>query len=272
MNSLCGSMGSLKHDNSSTKLPPTSSNESVSESKITTTTTLSSDLEHSTISLTATSLDFPTPKFELDVDIEVQSPDNSLWESFFSDQLDGDFMISSPVRNFPSPQTSTFNYNYNYAQAMQGQSLSGCSPPRLSSQLGPFTSTQKGKGLSPLQRVFNSPKNQYMQHDHQGLSLPSIEEFLDDYIGSSSQCFDMPNMIPAVDSLTISNSSGFCGSVSETSSLGGSQLTQERDTYQMAPSIASAPLSELLQQDRHQDNHLHQKQPLQQTRTTSPEP
>ena len=105
----------------------------------------------------------------------------------------------------------------------------------LSSQLGPFTSTQKGKGLSPLQRVFNSPKNQYMQHDHQGLSLPSIEEFLDDYIGSSSQCFDMPNMIPAVDSLTISNSTGFCGSVSETSSLGGSQLTQERDTYQWLP-------------------------------------
>ena len=87
VNSLCGSMDSLKHDNSSTKLPPTSSNESVSESKITTTTTLSSDLEHSTISLTPPSLDFPTPKFELDVDIEVQSPDNSLWESFFSDQF-----------------------------------------------------------------------------------------------------------------------------------------------------------------------------------------
>ncbi|KAF3964802.1 hypothetical protein CMV_010953 [Castanea mollissima] len=97
-------------------------------------------------------------------------------ESFFSDQLDGDFMISSPVRNLQSPQTSTYNYNYNYAQAMQGQSLSGCSPPRLLSQIGPFRSTNKGKGLSPLHRVFNSPKNQYMQ-PAEGLSLPAIEDF-----------------------------------------------------------------------------------------------
>ncbi|KAL4653045.1 hypothetical protein ACB092_01G273500 [Castanea dentata] len=216
MSSLCGSMGSLKRESSSTKLPPTSSIESVSESKKTSTTTLSNELGLNSLSLTPTCLDFPTLKFELDGDIEVQSPDNSLWESFFSDQLDGDIMISSPVRNLQSPQTSTYNYNYNYAQAMQGQSLSGCSPPRLLSQIGPFRSTNKGKGLSPLHRVFNSPKNH------------------------SSHCFDIPNIVPAVDGLTISNnSSRFCGSVSETSSLGGSQLTQESDTYQMSGSIAT---------------------------------
>ncbi|KAM3761113.1 hypothetical protein ACB098_01G243100 [Castanea mollissima] len=231
MSSLCGSMGSLKRESSSTKLPPTSSIESVSESKKTFTTTLSNELGLNSLSLTPTCLDFPTLKFELDGDIE----------SFFSDQLDGDFMISSPVRNLQSPQTSTYNYNYNYAQAMQGQSLSGCSPPRLLSQIGPFRSTNKGKGLSPLHRVFNSPKNH------------------------SSHCFDIPNIVPAVDGLTISNnSSRFCGSVSETSSLGGSQLTQESNTYQMSGSIASGPLSELLQQDRHQDNQLQQKQTQQQ--------
>ncbi|KAK7835682.1 hypothetical protein CFP56_023284 [Quercus suber] len=151
-------------------------------------------------------------------------------------------MLSSPVRNLPSPQTSTYNYNYNYAQAMQGQSLSGCSPPRLLSQIGPFSSTNKGKGLSPLQslsrcspprllsqigpfsstnkgkglsplhRVFNSSKNQYMQ-PAEGLSLLAIEEFLDDYNGSSSHSFDVPDIVPAVDGLTISNnSSSFCSS------------------------------------------------------------
>lgn len=264
MSSLCGSMGSLKRENLSTQLPPTSSIESVSESKKTFTTTLCNELELNSLSLTPTSLDFPTLKSELDGDIEVQSPDNSLWESFFSDQLDGDFMISSPVRNLPSPQTSTYNYNYNYAQAVQGQSLSGFSPPRLLSQIGPFSSTNKGKGLSPLHRVFNLPKNQYMQ-PAEGLSMPAIEEFLDDYIGSSSHCFDIPHIVPAVDGLRISNnSSRFCGSVSETSSLGSSQLTQESDIYQMSGSIASGPLSELLQQDRHQDNQLQQKQTQQQ--------
>nr|POE57629.1 hypothetical protein CFP56_39383 [Quercus suber] len=213
---------------------------------------------------------------------------------FFSDQLDGDFMLSSPVRNLPSPQTSTYNYNYNYAQAMQGQSLSGCSPPRLLSQIGPFSSTNKGKGLSPLQslsrcspprllsqigpfsstnkgkglsplhRVFNSSKNQYMQ-PAEGLSLLAIEEFLDDYNGSSSHSFDVPDIVPAVDGLTISNnSSSFCSSVSEPSSLGSSQLTQESDIYQISDSVASGQLSVLLQQDRHQDNQLQQKQTQQQ--------
>jgi hypothetical protein len=174
INSLCGSVGTLKSENSFTKPPPTSPNESVSESKKTTTTTCnstappSSDLEQN--SLTPTSLNLPNLKFELDIgDDEVPSPTSSLWESFFfSDQLDGDYMISSPVRNYPSPQASAYSYNYNYAEAMQGQStLSGSSPPQFSStQIGPFTSTQKGKGLSPLHKVFNSPNNQYMKPEN----------------------------------------------------------------------------------------------------------
>ncbi|KAG7985044.1 hypothetical protein I3843_03G004800 [Carya illinoinensis] len=265
INSLCGSMGSgLKSEDSSTTPQPTSpDHESFSESKKTTTTTTAphSDLEHN--SLTPPSLNFPTLKFDLDGDVEVQSPDSSLWESFFADQLDGDFTISSPVRNLPSPQNSAYNYNHYYAQAMQVQSLSGYSPPRFSSQMGPFSSSQKGKGLSPLQRVFNSPKNQYTKPDT--LSLSTIEDFLDDYqreefgsypttkvlsgIGSSSRCFDMPTVVPAVDGLTMANSSRFCGSANETSTPGGSQLTQERDIYQIG-SIAGAPLSQQLQHER----------------------
>lgn len=281
INTLCGSVGILKSENSSTKPPPTSPNESLlSESKrtATTTTTQSSDLEQN--SLTPTSLNLPNLKFELDIgDVDVPSPTSSLWESFFSDQLDGDYMISSPVRNYPSPQPSTYNYNYNYAQGMQGQStLSGSSPPRLSStQIGPFTSNHKGKGLSPLHKVFNSPNNQYMKPDNLSV-LSSIEEFLDDYgrheyeyststtklsgIGSSSH-YDMPILVPAVDGLTMSNSSTFCGSNRETSTPGGPQPTPESDIYEQMGLIASAPLSQQLQQERLQEKHV--QQPQQQT-------
>ncbi|KAJ7971724.1 DELLA protein [Quillaja saponaria] len=242
INSLCGSMGSLKTENSCTK--PTSPNESISESKKSNTPT--SNMEQS--SLTPPSLNFPALKFDLDGDVEIQSPDNSIWETFFSDQLEPDFMISSPVRNVlvPSTQASTYNYNYNYSQGIQGQSLSGCSPPRFSSHLGAFSSSHKGKGLSPLHKVFNSPNNQYVQ-SMESFSLPAIEDFLDDYqrdagfgsgaydstiqvsdIGNSTQCFDMPTAM--LDCMTIlPNSSRFCGSVSEASSASLSQaLQQER--------------------------------------------
>lgn len=261
-------MGSLNSENSCTKLNPTSPNDSssVSESKK---ITQSSELEHN--SLTPPSLNFPGVKFELDGDVEVQSPDGSMWETFFSDNFDTDFMISSPVRNLPSPQTSS--YNYNHVHAMQGQSLSGCSPPRYLSQLGAFSSSHKGKGQSPLHRVFNSPNNQYMQIE--SLSLPAIEEFLDDFqrdefggyqpskmsgTGSSTQMFDFPTTVPAMlDCLTMPNPSRFCGSVSEPSS-GGSQLSQERDIYQMG-SIVNAPLSQQLQQEPHHETQQEQQPP-----------
>ncbi|KAK6267124.1 hypothetical protein QUC31_017961 [Theobroma cacao] len=246
MNSLCGSMGSIKSENSY---------ESIAESKK---TAPSSVLEQN--NLTPPSLNFPVVKFELD-DVEVQSPDSSAWETFFSDYFDSDAMILSPVRNLPSPQISS--YSFGNVQAMQGQSLSGCSPPRFSSQLGSFSSTHKGKGQSPLHKVFNSPNNQFMQVE--SLSLPAIEEFLDDYqkdgygeypttrisgMGTSNNMFEMPSTAPAMlDCIPIPNSSRFCGSASETSSSAGcSQLTQEQ--HYPVNSVSRPPLSQQLQQEK----------------------
>ncbi|XAR52031.1 hypothetical protein NMG60_11006872 [Bertholletia excelsa] len=280
INSLCGSMGSLKSEmgslkteNSCTKPPPTSPTESVADSKKT--PPLSDHFELG--SLTPSSLNFPALKFE-DGDIEVNSPDSSLWESFFADQLEGDFMILSPVRNIPSPQASNLNYNYNYVQSMHGQSLLGCSPPRFAShQLGAYSSAQKGKGLSPLHKVLNSPNNSYMQVER--LSLPALECFLDDYEkdddlipytsgktselgGSSTECFDTVTTVPELlDYLTIPNSSRFCESAIDT---GGSQLTQEPDVYQVGSAGTTAPLSQQLLQERQHEN--------QHNRTTSPPP
>ncbi|KAK7395937.1 hypothetical protein VNO78_16561 [Psophocarpus tetragonolobus] len=273
INSLCGS---LKSENTSrTKHQSTSSNDSILQSKKNATQS-STDLD---TSLTPPSLNLPSLKFELDGDVEVQSPDSTMWESFFADQLDADFMISSPVRNAPSPQTSSYNSHYNYAQGMQGQSLTGCSPPRFSSsQIGAFNSCHKGKGLSPLHRVFNSPNNQYMQHV-ENLSLPAIEEFLEDYqgysstkvssdIASSSDCFDLSTQMPSsmLDSYTVPNSSRYHGSVDEESSVhgggGSSQLSQESDIYHRMGSMASASLSQALQQERYHEKQ--QKQQAQQ--------
>lgn len=273
MNSLCGSSASLKNENSRTKnqVQPASSNESILQSKKTITTQSSIDLDNtSTTSLTPQSLNLPLLKFDLDGDIEVQSPDSSMWESFFSDNnLEGDFMISSPIRNFPSPQASTYNSN-NYNNYAQGMSLSGCSPPRFSSQIGAYNSSNnnnKGKGLSPLHRVFNSPNNQYMQHV-ENLSLPAIEEFLEDYQGdeglvvgggypssssnnnnkvSSDQCFDMQTPLSSIlDSLTMHSS----------------QISHESDIYHQMGSMASASLSQALQEERYQEKQ--QKQQIQQ--------
>lgn len=239
-------------------------------------------------SLAPPSLDFPLIKFELDgdgnggggggggVDVEVQSPDNSIWDSLFTDHFESaaDFMIMSPVRNLPpspmqqgSPRTNYNNYNYNYAQAMQGQSLSGCSPPRSLSQLGAFSSSggsSKGKGLSPLHKVFSSVNNQYMQQP-ENFALPAIEEFLDDYqrdgfgdytskmsghvVGSSSQTgYDIPTT-------TVSNN---------VNSGGGSML----DCYCEASSApggssgnaSGIPLSQQLEQERQQEKNHQQQQ------------
>lgn len=309
INSLCGSVGSIKSENScTTKLQQAnSSNESsVSESnkkKFPVQSTSCSDMEQS--SLIPPSLNFPSLKFDLDGDLEVQSPDNSsLWESLFSDQFETDFMVLSPVRNLPSPQASTYNYNYNYAHAMQGQSLSGCSPPRIASQLGPFSSLhQKGKGLSPLHRVFNSPShnNQCMQSEN--AALQAIEDFLEDYqrdgfvlgaysnnndsaaappsssaggtkllaAGDSSQSYDLPTTIPAMsDCLSVAPNPSlrFCGSAaaSETSSCtpGSSQLTPE-SAFDM-----ESILSQQLQQDRQQDDNNNNPQQQQQQQLQQP--
>lgn len=299
MNSLVGSsMGSIKSENSCSDFKPTSPNESTTISEppkkatCTSTTTASDLMEQSTNSLTPPSLNFPSLKFELDGDVEVESPDHSIWESLFSEQFDTDFMVLSPVaNNLPnSPQRGGGAFGYN-GQAMQGQtSLSGCSPPRFgSSPLGAFSrDNSKGKGLSPLRRVFNSPVN-YIQQEPENLqSLPpaSIEDFLDDYqrdgfvaaynnpnlnptttctsnmsSNSSSQSYHNPmdcNM-----SNTMQNPSRFSRSVSETS-LGtacNSQMTQESRgggaPYHHMGSNCGAPLSQQLMHERQQEKQQH---------------
>ncbi|KAH1091780.1 hypothetical protein J1N35_019037 [Gossypium stocksii] len=248
INSLCGSMGSIKSENSCESL--------VEPKKI---APPSCDMEQN--SLTPPSLNFPAVKFELDGDVEVQSPDSSIWETFFSDHFDADFMVSSPVRNLPSPQVSS--YNFNNVMSMQGQSILGCSPPRFSPQLGSYSSSgNKGKGQSPLHRVFNSPNDQFMQVE--SLSLPAIEEFLDDGyedqyqttkisgIGTSNNMFEMPTTgLSMLDCISMPNSSTFCGSASETTS---SQLDQEQH-YQLN-SVSRAPLSQQLQQEKQQEKQI----------------
>ncbi|CAN1243724.1 GRAS family protein RAM1 [Linum perenne] len=237
-------------------------------------------------------------KFEVDGDVEIQSPDSSIWDSFFSDHVvEGDFMISSPVRNttnlFPSP--STFSYS-TYVHSIQGQStVTGSSPPRHLSQLGTFSTTTslKGKGQSPLHRMFNSPNNNnnhYMQLE----SLTGIDDFLDDYhkdhgggsskIMSSSggtttaQLFDLSIPVSSMmDCLTMPNPpSRFCGSVSETTDSSGTttvtphQLVQEREMFPMGP---LASLSDRLQEERDQEKQVQQLHHTEQpTTTTSAQP
>ncbi|KAG8483004.1 hypothetical protein CXB51_021923 [Gossypium anomalum] len=219
INSLCGSMGSIKSENSCESL--------VEPKKI---APPSCDMEQN--SLTPPSLNFPAVKFELD------------------------------VRNLPSPQVSS--YNFNNVMSMQGQSILGCSPPRFSPQLGSYSSSSgnKGKGQSPLHRVFNSPNDQFMQVE--SLSLPAIEEFLDDGyedqyqttkisgIGTPNNMFEMPTTGPSMlDCISMPNSSTFCGSASETTS---SQLDQEQH-YQLN-SVSRAPLSQQLQQEKQQEKQI----------------
>ena len=283
INSLCGSMGSLTSENTCTKLEQSTTspnNKSISESRK---APLNSDFESN--SLVPSSLNLHGLKFDVDHGDanQVQSPDScSMWESFFTDQFDSDFMISSPVRISP------MNYNHNYVQGQgQGQSLLGCSPPR--SSIGSFSSSnsQRGKGQSPLHKVFNSPTYQYIQPDT--LSLPPLETLLDDYhrdgVGPSSyptikmppavgisgtstlgQYMEMPVTIhPAAAAaldLPLHNTSRFCGSVSESSATGASQLTQtqENDIYQIGSIASPAPLSLQLQQEHRQEQQLQQKQ------------
>ncbi|CAI0457846.1 unnamed protein product [Linum tenue] len=218
-------------------------------------------------------------KFEVvgDGDIEVQSPDSSIWESFFSDHVvEGDFMISSPVRTtsnlFPSP--SSFSYS-SYVQAMQqGQStVAGCSPPRhLSSQLGSFSSSLKGKGQSPLHRMFNSPGNNYMQLENLS-SLPGgIEDFLEDNKMSSTpshQLFDLSIPVSSLmDScLTMSNPSRF----SESGGSGGGSHDHNHDHDQMVVQEREMfPMGTL--SDRLQEERDHEKQVVLQTRPATAEP
>ncbi|CAN4079073.1 unnamed protein product [Withania somnifera] len=283
--SLKSEIGSLKSENSYTKLLPDDSLASSESKKV---TPVSSDFELNCGSLAPTSLNFPA-KFQVDDDVEIQSPDNSIWESFFADQLEGDFMISSPIRNLPSPQpassfssTTHINNNYNvYAhhQGIHGQSMMMCSPPRSPLRPNNYNSSNKGKGLSPLQKVFNSPNNQFMQIE--SFNLPALESFLDDdyekedlassysslkvsgdgVAGSSSEPFDALSVIPDfLECLALPNSSSntsgsFMGSLlSNTSS--SQVLNQDDDIFQTG---SMAPLSQQLHEERQHEKQQKQR-------------
>ncbi|XP_072950381.1 GRAS family protein RAM1-like [Typha angustifolia] len=91
-----GSMGSstISDTISGSKHRPPSPTASVSESNV----LASSELEQSNATALIHEL-----KFDADITTEVQSPDNTIWESLFADQIDtgaADFMISSPRRDF----------------------------------------------------------------------------------------------------------------------------------------------------------------------------
>ncbi|PHU27846.1 hypothetical protein BC332_06178 [Capsicum chinense] len=282
--SLKSEIGSLKSENSYSKLLPDDSLASSESKKV---TPVSSDFELNGSSLAPN---------QVDDDVEIQSPDNSIWESFFADQLEGDFMISSPIRNLPSPQrASSFstatthsnnnNNNNNYYnayahhQGIHGQSMMMCSPPR--SPLGPnnYNSSNKGKGLSPLQKVFNSPNNQFMQIE--SFNLPALESFLDDdydkedlassystlkvsgggVAGSASKSFDALSVIPDfLECLALPNSSSntsgsFVGSL--LSNTFSSQLLNQDDEIFQTGSIA--PLSQQLHQERQHEKQQKQR-------------
>ncbi|XP_076904142.1 GRAS family protein RAM1-like [Bidens hawaiensis] len=205
-------------------------------------------------------------------DMEIQSPDTkTLWESIFSDQLEADFMISSPVRT-----SSNFNYYPN-----NGHHPFGCSPPRRASPLAPFNnsnSTSKPKGMSPLQRVFsncNSPNNQFMEIET--ISLPAIENILDDFDGddeflaysttgvagvcSSDQSYNIPDLL---DCLTLPNSTSTFYDDSNTMvhGGGGTSIDDDQMYHQIQPSPSNAPLMEQLAQERREEKqHRRQQQP-----------
>ncbi|KAF8013098.1 hypothetical protein BT93_I1081 [Corymbia citriodora subsp. variegata] len=181
INSLCGSMGSLRAQSSRTQIQPALPNDSTSQSNSTLPCPDGMEKSKAAAALTLPSLEYTSPRFDMVDNPMMDSPTTALLASLLSsDQMDGlDFMMCSPARNLPSLE-SALTYNYSHVQAMQGQSVSGCSPPRFASQLGCSSSRgHKERGLSPLQRVLNSARKSGDQVTMQSdcISL----DFLEDY-------------------------------------------------------------------------------------------
>lgn len=206
--------------------------------------------------ISPTGLSIPSLKFEDNSgDVDIQSPDYSLWESIFTDNPDNDFMMCSPVRNMLSPGNAG-GYGYGYPH------LVGASPPRFSSPLNP----NKGKGMSPLHRVFNSPNNQFMQVEQvESLSLPALESFLgesydkeEDFVvfspmkvsGGGEGSADLYAGLAAVPELLD------CLTMAEDSTRFIDQeahVAQENGIYHP---VVPPPLSQQLQQERQQEERL----------------
>lgn len=230
---LCGSMGGLKSSGTSSvvkqKHPPASPTASVSESNIVT----SSDPEQLQPDQPERNdaIAIPELKFELDLGLEVQSPDNAMWDSLFADVAGADFMIESPRRDYmvcsprrdymacspkrenvtiSSPKrtflmnnnsySSYHNNNYAYVSGVHG--LFGCTTQ--TTYLSP--NHNKGKSLSPLHKVFNYSSSsstsllplyassaEFVRGD-ESLLLPVVDAFLDEYKeGSNAEVgFDVP--------------------------------------------------------------------------------
>nr|CAD1820130.1 unnamed protein product [Ananas comosus var. bracteatus] len=213
-------MGGLKSSGTSSvvkqKPPPASPTASVSESNIVT----SSDPEHLQPDQPERNdaIAIPELKFELDLGLEVQSPDNAMWDSLFADVAGADFMIESPRRDYmvcsprrdymacspkrenvtiSSPKrtflmnnnsySSYHNNNYAYVSGVHG--LFGCTTQ--TTYLSP--NHNKGKSLSPLHKVFNYSSSsstsllplyassaEFVRGD-ESLPLPAVDAFLDEY-------------------------------------------------------------------------------------------
>ncbi|KAJ8634120.1 hypothetical protein MRB53_027456 [Persea americana] len=280
INSLCGSMGSVKTESSSCSKPqPPSPTDSVSESN----NVAAADFDRTDQNDQNPLSTFQDLKF--DVDVEVQSPDNSIWESLFTDQLDvgaADFMISSPRRDFMvcspkrelmicspkrefmavSPKRtllsqSGYNHsNYSYGQSMHGQrctqqQLVGCCGSNSCNwaPMGPVSNTHKGKPQSPLHRLSNT--TQFVQPD--SLPLPAMDGFMDDYFRECYGGYPNPTvkMVGAgcgpesLDTSTVALPGMFDCLPPMSSRFCGSMsdasgLTQESDVYQMS-SFVTAP-------------------------------
>ncbi|XP_056169841.1 GRAS family protein RAM1-like [Syzygium oleosum] len=222
-------------------------------------------MDKSKAALTPPSLEYTSPRFDVVENPLIDSPTAALLASLLSsDQMDGpDFMMCSPARNLPSLQSAS-TYNYNHAQAMQGQSVSACSPPRFASQLGcSFSGGRKERGLSPLQRVLNSVRNSdqvIMQPDCISLDFLADYNVKDEFGGYSlsrpvpgfgtTECFDVQTTAAA--SLGMPNAPRFhAGPAKEV--IGEdykNETCQEISDFRDAKSFASATtLSEQLQRE-----------------------
>lgn len=297
INSLCGSMGSVKTESSSCSKPqPPSPTASVSESN----NVAASEFDRNEQNL----LIAPFTDLKFDVDVEVQSPDNSIWESLFNDQLDigtADFMISSPRRDFmvcspkrelmicspkrefmaSSPKRTPLQHSsYNHSSSSHVQPVHGqrCSQQHLVgccgsnsccwAQMGPFNSTHKGKPQSPLHRLSNSA--QFVQPE--GLPLPAMDGLMDDYFrecygGYPSPAVKMVSAGCGLESLDMSGVAlpGMFDCFPPMSSRfcgsmsDASGLSQERDVYQMTSfATVPPPLPPSQPQQQHLQENLEQ--------------
>ncbi|KAH7686705.1 Scarecrow-like protein 26/nodulation signaling pathway 2 protein [Dioscorea alata] len=215
-------------------------------------------------------------KFDLDIDVEVQSPDNSIWESLFADQIDAgaDFMISSPRRDLmvcspkrdymiSSPKRMGLSSNYvntncGYVHGLQAQTSLGYST-QPSGTLSHVAGAGKGKSQSPLHRVFSGSSPQYVNGE--SLALPAMDVLLDDFNRDGYTEYRLSGISCSPESLDMSlleclsiPSSRFSNSTSEASPV-GLQMTSEGDFFHLNHFGA-----QLQTQDQHQHQHHHHQQ------------